>query len=68
MHLTRPLPFARRRLRKRSEAEREPAQDRDQRADVSQDSALYTCTCGFIFKAEVSTSVGCPHCGSDQAW
>jgi rubrerythrin len=34
----------------------------------SEDRALYTCQCGFVFKADVSTSVGCPHCGSTQAW
>ena len=68
MHLTSPLPFSRRRLRKRSKAERDPGEDRTQRANVSQDAALYTCSCGYIFKAAVTTSVGCPHCGTDQAW
>ncbi len=38
------------------------------RAGESQDRALYTCHCGFAWTAEVSTSVGCPHCGTDQAW
>ena len=33
-----------------------------------QDEALYSCQCGFIFQAPVSTSVGCPHCGDSQAW
>lgn len=33
-----------------------------------QDEAVYTCECGFVFHAPVSTSVGCPHCGSAQAW
>jgi len=33
-----------------------------------QDQALYSCSCGFVFEAPVSTSVGCPHCGSAQAW
>jgi hypothetical protein len=33
-----------------------------------QDEALYTCSCGFVFHAAVSTSVGCPHCGDTQAW
>jgi hypothetical protein len=32
------------------------------------DRALYTCSCGFVFHAAVSTSVGCPHCGGTQAW
>ena len=34
----------------------------------SQDRALYNCQCGFVFEANVSTSVGCPHCGGTQAW
>jgi hypothetical protein len=33
-----------------------------------QDEALYSCMCGFAFKAAVTTSVGCPHCGAEQAW
>jgi hypothetical protein len=33
-----------------------------------QDRALYSCDCGYAFKASVSTSVGCPHCGTRQAW
>jgi hypothetical protein len=32
------------------------------------DQALYTCQCGFAFEASVSTSVDCPHCGTEQAW
>ncbi|HUH82064.1 MAG TPA: hypothetical protein VLZ06_12135 [Solirubrobacteraceae bacterium] len=32
------------------------------------DSACYTCGCGLLFDAPVSTSVSCPHCGADQAW
>jgi hypothetical protein len=32
------------------------------------DRAIYTCSCGFVFEAEVSTSVTCPHCGTGQAW
>jgi hypothetical protein len=32
------------------------------------DQALYSCSCGFVFEAAVSTSVGCPHCGGTQAW
>jgi hypothetical protein len=34
----------------------------------SQDSALYSCSCGYAFDALVSTSVDCPHCGDRQAW
>jgi hypothetical protein len=33
-----------------------------------QDEAVYTCQCGFVFHAPVSTSVGCPQCGGSQAW
>jgi hypothetical protein len=32
------------------------------------DQAAYVCQCGYVFSAEVSTSVACPHCGTDQAW
>jgi len=32
------------------------------------DTALYNCSCGYVFKAEVQTTVGCPHCGAEQAW
>ncbi len=33
-----------------------------------EDRACYTCTCGMVFEAAVSTSVACPHCGGRQAW
>ena len=33
-----------------------------------QDHAVYSCECGYVFVAIVSTSVSCPHCGSHQAW
>jgi Zn finger protein HypA/HybF involved in hydrogenase expression len=45
-----------------------PSRERNQRANISEDAALYSCACGYVFKAAVTTSVGCPHCGSDQAW
>jgi len=32
------------------------------------DRALYRCGCGTAFRAEVSASVSCPHCGGEQAW
>ena len=32
------------------------------------DTAQYTCVCGYVFEAAVSTSVTCPHCGAGQAW
>lgn len=33
-----------------------------------EDTAVYTCQCGFVFEEQVSTTVGCPHCGHTQAW
>ena len=42
--------------------------DRARRAACPEDLALYTCGCGFIFKAEPTTTIGCPHCGEQQAW
>jgi hypothetical protein len=33
-----------------------------------EDRAQYSCECGFVWEAEVSTSVTCPHCGASQAW
>jgi len=41
---------------------------RAQRTPAPEDQALYRCECGYAFKAEVTTSVGCPHCGTHQAW
>ena len=41
---------------------------RAKRSGGPEDRALYTCDCGHAFKAEVSTSVGCPECGTSQAW
>ena len=32
------------------------------------DRACYSCACGFVFVAPVSTSVRCPHCDAEQAW
>ena len=45
-----------------------PAVRRRREAGAPQDQAMYTCECGFVFRAQVSTSVGCPHCGGFQAW
>jgi rubrerythrin len=33
-----------------------------------EDRAMYTCSCGYVFEAKVSTSVACPNCGAGQAW
>lgn len=38
------------------------------RPEPIEDNALYSCGCGFVFAAAVSTSVACPHCGDGQAW
>ena len=32
------------------------------------DRAEYACGCGYVWKADVSASVACPHCGASQAW
>ena len=68
MHLTRPKALPRRRNSHRPEDRPAPARERNQRANISQDAALYSCSCGYVFKAAVTTSVGCPHCGDGQAW
>lgn len=44
------------------------ARERERDADRPEDRALYHCLCGYVFHAAVSTSVGCPHCGTAQAW
>jgi hypothetical protein len=47
----------------------EHAAERRHRACVQpEDTAHYSCSCGFQFQASVSTSVACPHCGTGQAW
>jgi len=76
MHLARPLTLNRRAsatrrpaiLARRARHSAAGARERNQRANISQDAALYSCECGYVFKAAVTTSVGCPHCGTDQAW
>jgi rubrerythrin len=68
MTITSALTIPRRRSRKRDKTTVTPGRERNKRANVSQDAALYSCSCGYIFKAAVTTSVGCPHCGTDQAW
>ena len=76
MHLARPLTLNRRSsgtrrpaiLARRARHAAGAARERNQRANISQDAALYSCACGYVFTAAVTTSVGCPHCGTDQAW
>jgi cytochrome c5 len=45
-----------------------PAPLRERDAGGPEDRAVYQCTCGCVFEASVSTTVGCPHCGDAQAW
>jgi predicted Zn-ribbon and HTH transcriptional regulator len=71
MHLARPTTLSKRRPRRRQAGQQTaiaPARERNKRANLTQDAALYTCGCGYVFTAPVTTSVGCPHCGSAQAW
>lgn len=44
------------------------ASERVREAGGPTDRASYACACGYVFAAAVSTTVECPHCGSDQAW
>jgi hypothetical protein len=46
----------------------DPAVARVREAGGPIDQASYICQCGYLFRAPVSTSVTCPHCGSGQAW
>ncbi len=41
---------------------------RDRAAGGPVDMASYNCSCGLVFSASVSTTVACPHCGTEQAW
>ncbi len=45
-----------------------PAERRMRDAGGPDDRACYSCSCGFVFVAPVSTSVHCPHCETEQAW
>jgi hypothetical protein len=51
-------------------AQRQPdmAAQRVRNAGGPVDRASYACQCGYVFAAEVSTTVECPHCGVGQAW
>ncbi|MGO9489742.1 MAG: hypothetical protein ACLQBB_12025 [Solirubrobacteraceae bacterium] len=46
----------------------DPEAERVRQAGGPLDEAFYTCGCGYRFSAAVSTTVACPHCGTDQAW
>ncbi len=64
------LPFRRTRATgERRERERQLSRTKSaRRAAACDDKAFYACSCGYAFTANVSTTVGCPHCGTTQAW
>lgn len=64
---TRPSAFARRAARP-VPAPPPLEVERHRAAGGPEDRALYRCGCGHKFQAEVSSSVGCPRCGTAQAW
>jgi hypothetical protein len=76
--LSNPLPRARVRHHRRPAAPRpgagvtaaavDPAVARVREAGGPIDRAAYRCHCGYGFRASVSTTVSCPHCGAEQAW
>ena len=45
-----------------------PAERRLRDAGGPDDRATYSCGCGLLFEAPVTTSVPCPHCHTVQAW
>ena len=45
-----------------------PPKPRRRRVEGPQDRALYACHCGMVWTGAVTTEVGCPHCGTAQAW
>jgi hypothetical protein len=45
-----------------------PAERRMRDAGGPDDRACYSCGCGYLFTAPVSTTVRCPHCDMVQAW
>jgi hypothetical protein len=46
----------------------DPTMRRARAAGGPVDLASYNCHCGMVFSASVSTSVSCPHCGTEQDW
>lgn len=45
-----------------------PAERRMRDAGGPEDRACYSCACGYLFEAQVTTTVHCPHCDTLQAW
>jgi len=69
----RPRPHARQqhtahREQQHSDRSRDLAAERVRQAGGPVDRASYTCRCGYVFLASVSTTVACPHCRAPQAW
>ncbi|MCW3027869.1 MAG: hypothetical protein JWN81_1080 [Solirubrobacterales bacterium] len=74
-HLLHPLADRRHARRGRTRGAQEPlaraadtAAQRVRDAGGPIDRASYSCECGLLFQARVSTTVMCPHCGAGQAW
>ena len=65
---TRPTRTNRSRVQPREVADTPTPTHDARRGGGPEDLALYSCMCGYAFKAAVTTSVGCPHCGTEQAW
>jgi hypothetical protein len=59
-HSTEPAPSA--------QDPRDIAAQRVRAAGGPLDRASYSCECGYLFAAPVSTTVACPHCGACQSW
>lgn len=75
MQITEALPIRRGERARRQERRRRTTPrkawietESHRRAGGPEDRALYACSCGYAFEADVTTSVGCPHCGQSQAW
>jgi hypothetical protein len=45
-----------------------PAERRMRDAGGPDDRACYSCECGYLFEARVTTTVSCPNCDTVQAW
>jgi hypothetical protein len=76
MRTSLPHPLAKRRRASRRQHNRpadpaprpDPAVQRVRHAGGPIDQAFYSCECGYMFVAQVSTTVRCPHCDARQAW
>jgi hypothetical protein len=47
---------------------RDPAAQRVRAEGGPLDRASYSCQCGYLFEAPVTTTVECPNCAAHQAW